>query len=127
MSSNNIHATGITILENSNSEPQYQCETDLSCQICNKTFPTPTDVCNHMISHNYRHECPVCNKVFAGNNKLNKHLFNKHYVRSNQNVFKPFGCDNCDKAYTTLSNLTMHKETHSGITKLYYIKLHVLS
>lgn len=62
-----------------------------------------------------RNHCMVCAKTFSGHTKLTKHLINKHSVRNDQNVFKPFHCDKCEKSYTTLANLSIHKASHMGV------------
>lgn len=62
-----------------------------------------------------RNRCMVCAKTFSGQTKLAKHLINKHSVRNDQNVSKPFHCDKCEKCYTTLANLSIHKASHMGV------------
>ena len=62
-----------------------------------------------------QNNCPVCRKSFNGPNKFITHLKSKHSVRNDLNVLKPFQCDKCEKCYTTLANLTIHKSSaHLG-------------
>lgn len=58
----------------------------------------------------------ICCKIFSAEIRLEKHLIKKHEVRTDVNVFKPFNCDLCDKSYTSITNLTLHKATHIGKT-----------
>lgn len=58
--------------------------------------------------------CTICDKYFVCSYRLEQHLVRKHTVRNDLNVLKPFECDLCDKAYTTMANLNIHKQTHSG-------------
>lgn len=60
------------------------------------------------------YRCVVCHKIFRGESKYNSHLITKHHVRSDYNIYKPYQCDKCDKAYTALANLKLHKVTHTG-------------
>lgn len=82
------------------------------CVECNLTFRFD-EIIKHLKTHPTV-KCIVCKKKFTGKIKLQRHLSIKHYVRTNENVFKPFQCDNCDKAYTTYANLSLHKATHSA-------------
>lgn len=76
---------------------------------------------NNLIEINYpvnfddnKMVCIVCSKKFGSPGRLKSHLIRKHSVRNDQNMEKQFNCDKCDKTYTTLANLRIHKLTHSG-------------
>lgn len=58
--------------------------------------------------------CNICEKYFVGKDRFEQHLIRKHTARNDVNVLKPYECDVCDKAYTTMANLNIHKVTHSG-------------
>lgn len=66
------------------------------------------------IASKMKNHCIICDKDFMGNYRFEKHLTRKHTVRNDVNVLKPFECGICDKAYTTMANLNIHKVTHSG-------------
>lgn len=59
--------------------------------------------------------CIVCKREFSTNGRLQLHLTKKHYVRSDMGIVKQYQCDKCEKSYTTIANLTIHKKSHSGI------------
>lgn len=58
--------------------------------------------------------CVVCSKKFTTNGRFQNHLVKKHSVRNDESIVKQFDCDKCEKSYTTLANLTLHKRSHSG-------------
>lgn len=63
--------------------------------------------------------CTICSKKFSTTTKLDRHLVNQHVVRNDRNIHKPHQCDECNKSYTTKSNLVLHRAVHSGIKWLF--------
>ena len=53
-------------------------------------------------------DCLICGKKFKFESAMKVHVKRAHLK------IKDFHCDECDKSFTSKSNLTTHKQTHSG-------------
>ena len=82
------------------------------CKICGKKFRQP----GHLMAHTYTHtgerpfECRLCGAGFTTSTLLKNHMMKHTNLR-------PFKCDyeDCDRAYKTQRELTMHRAVHSGL------------
>ncbi|GLV36067.1 Parkin Interacting Substrate [Carabus blaptoides fortunei] len=85
---------------------------DKSCPKCAKKFKD-RDILNVHMTHCEIHECAICKKKFKTSGYLQNHM-KKHNPDFSPEE-KRFKCTECDKAYTSPANLTIHQYSHSGI------------
>ncbi|XP_048051053.1 zinc finger protein 883-like isoform X1 [Megalobrama amblycephala] len=89
-------------------ERNHMEERDLTCMICDISFPTLEEKRCHTKEHNVKKEfrCEQCGKVFFIT------LYNmKAHIRRHT---KTFHCGGCNKYFSTKHHLVVHKRTHTG-------------
>ena len=122
-----------------------------TCVCCNLLFKDETKFINHLenekthylalnerekelTKHNKTPEgknCDLCDKSFSNIGNLNRHIKNRHHLRSHpfktrhprkgkvltqhNKTLEGKNCDSCDKSFSTTGNLTRHhKIVHEG-------------
>jgi KRAB domain-containing zinc finger protein len=89
---------------------QFRCrERKFSCNACNKTFISHSNLDNHIRVHTGERpfSCEECKKTFAQRSNLNKHL----RVHTGE---RPFSCELCKKTFARRFVLKRHLRVHSG-------------
>ncbi|XP_008551241.1 zinc finger and BTB domain-containing protein 17 isoform X1 [Microplitis demolitor] len=95
-----------------------------TCDICNKSFMTPTDLMVHKKNHDpdKKFDCEVCGREFNRLNNLQRHMMVHQQVREkaaqgqSQEILS---CDVCGITYKFMSSLTRHMVTsHMNPEKL---------
>lgn len=79
------------------------------CKYCDKRFPSPTKLKNHVkLKHDKKFIaiCSICNIGFVKYSDYKSH-------KISHSTDKKFACLKCDKSYKTLSNLNFHMKVHS--------------
>ncbi|CAD6238718.1 GSCOCG00008535001-RA-CDS, partial [Cotesia congregata] len=88
------------------------------CDICNKTFMTPTDLMVHKKNHDpdKKFDCEVCGREFNRLNNLQRHMMVHQQQGQSQEILS---CDVCGITYKFMSSLTRHMVTsHMNPEKL---------
>lgn len=103
--SHNIH---LGLIFSSFTEFQHVVESDkMSAIACRDIINLNSHVDSEMT-------CIVCQRTFSSSKRKQIHLIRKHSVRSDENIGREYKCHQCDKVYTTRSNLIIHERIHSG-------------
>lgn len=77
------------------------------CEICDRGFVRNTSLRLHVKTHTgERLPCEVCNKSFTRGDVLRAHM----RLHTGEN---PFHCDQCDRKFSSMQCLTVHKYAHS--------------
>ena len=82
----------------------------LKCNQCGKVFSKPRSYEKHQYAHVSKpHKCDICGKGFSFQSHLNTHLLC-------HNPPKQFMCSkrNCNRGYSSKSDLRKHEKTHSA-------------
>ncbi|XP_074094154.1 uncharacterized protein LOC141524278 isoform X2 [Cotesia typhae] len=90
------------------------------CDICNKTFMTPTDLMVHKKNHDpdKKFDCEVCGREFNRLNNLQRHMMVHQQQQQGQSQ-EILSCDVCGITYKFMSSLTRHMVTsHMNPEKL---------
>ncbi|XP_037084196.1 PR domain zinc finger protein 5-like [Pollicipes pollicipes] len=79
----------------------------LTCDVCDETFSTPTNLRAHKVSHtsDKSFRCRFCRRDFSTNIAL-------HYHWNEEHPLKLQPCPYCDKRFINKSNLNQHINTH---------------
>jgi len=85
---------------------------EFRCTVCNKVFPSKTDLLRHKNLHikNKLFSCNICFKTFSKNYNLEIH-------RRKHTGEKPFLCDDCDSSFVRKYGLQRHQKIHTGEKK----------
>ncbi|CAH0564686.1 unnamed protein product [Brassicogethes aeneus] len=83
---------------------QEDCNKNMSCIICNKTFSNIIDYTDHQKSHTdvNTFKCPICDLSFKRKQNVTNHMM----IHSEE---RPFKCDTCENSYKSKNGLRMHK------------------
>lgn len=83
----------------------------ISCQICGKKFPNPSQYRVHQRSHTGEkpYHCDVCGKSY----RLKELLRDHRYTHTGE---KPYRCSVCSKTFNLASSFMRHRSIHSGQT-----------
>ncbi|KAH9394174.1 hypothetical protein TYRP_021309, partial [Tyrophagus putrescentiae] len=78
------------------------------CQLCNKSFPTPSKLKTHQVVHTgiRAHQCPTCSKSFGQKNDLKRHQLIHTGIRAHK-------CTICSKWFSQRAHLAAHQSVHS--------------
>ena len=78
------------------------------CQLCNKSFPTPSKLKTHQVVHTgiRAHQCPTCSKSFGQKNDLKRHQLIHTGIRAHK-------CTICSKSFSQRAHLAAHQSVHS--------------
>ncbi|KAF7660270.1 hypothetical protein LDENG_00285280 [Lucifuga dentata] len=84
---------------------------DLTCTICDKIFPSQSQLLRHLQTHSVegvepQYTCRFCDESFSGVTQLRIHQ-RSHNLRA-------FQCDQCEKAYGSLAGLHSHRASHTN-------------
>jgi KRAB domain-containing zinc finger protein len=76
------------------------------CEICNSSFNTKHNLIRHERIHDKKFSCKICNKKYAEKEQLNKHQNHFHENLKTQT------CDICGKKFADKANLKQHLNIH---------------
>ena len=82
---------------------------DTECTLCHKVFKCKRNLSQHTLVHSGErpYKCKYCDKSFNDTSSLGRHhkLHESNYVKS-------FSGTVCDKKFTTIEYLRVHKKSH---------------
>ncbi|KAM4730321.1 uncharacterized protein FYW61_010589 [Anableps anableps] len=83
----------------------------ISCQVCGKKFPNPSQYKAHQRSHtgDKPFHCDVCGKSY----RLKELLRDHRYTHTGE---KPYQCSVCSKTFNLATSFMRHRSIHSGQT-----------
>jgi len=83
------------------------------CDMCDRSFYRASDVRSHIVSvHSERIKCTHCEKTFHNAKHLIAHQVINHGAEKPEGVII-HECNQCDKAFIKMNELTRHKVTHT--------------
>jgi len=85
-------------------EPQ---QSEYSCVLCGKQFPSKLSFRNHMKTHPKPHQCTECDRSFSSKSHLKQHGLTHTGER-------PFACMFCTKTFKRKDSCIKHTRTHTG-------------
>lgn len=114
--------------------------TEVTCELCKKTYPKMTNLIRHARSHveNATHQCYCCDKKMGMGDDLIDHMLRHdgykpfvcdypscgksfvkpHKLKQHQMIHgdqdKPFSCSQCDKTFANQEYLKRHVIRHTG-------------
>ncbi|XP_077295343.1 uncharacterized protein LOC143917638 isoform X1 [Arctopsyche grandis] len=83
-------------------------KSNLTCKVCNETFPWYNSLKRHMSVHFPNHTCNVCGKSFLTLCRLQCHV--RNHLDTKESV-----CNICNKTYASAARLKMHLRIHSDV------------
>ena len=89
---------------------RMESTTDITCNICQNTFPDKKKFTVHQRIHSEDkfHPCKFCGIVLTTKDDLYEHNC------ADLTIERPFSCDICQLRFKRLSNLETHKRIHTG-------------
>ncbi|KAM6915815.1 uncharacterized protein FYW49_008909 [Xenentodon cancila] len=83
----------------------------ISCDVCGKKFPNPSQYRAHRRSHSGEKpfHCDICGKSY----RLKELLRNHRYTHTGQ---KPYRCSLCSKSFNVAASFLRHRSIHTGET-----------
>ena len=86
------------------------------CQWCVKTFTCSNSLKRHISAFHQGQmpTCYICCKLFFNASKLIQHEMKEHGIKSKPKC-KDYKCDICEKLFTKLHNLNVHKRMHGNV------------
>ena len=86
-------------------------EKTLKCPKCDKVYGVMRDLRKHIRRHTSQYKCEQCGKTYKEERNY------KHHIKTHQDDYVPpqFGCDQCEKSFTTKYVLQTHvDQVHKG-------------
>lgn len=80
---------------------------EVQCHICQRVYPHPSRLTNHMRTHTLPAQCDLCPKRFASNGQMRQH-------RRYHTLEKPYTCKHCGARFIERSTCTQHERIHTG-------------
>ncbi|XP_013114991.1 zinc finger and BTB domain-containing protein 41 isoform X2 [Stomoxys calcitrans] len=90
-------------------------------ECCKRKFKSQSRVLEHVQFHNNPEafKCPACARCFATRTSLLRHMSMAH----SQYLDQKYPCEHCDKSFTTLKNLNVHRtKKHMMVRKTIFPK-----
>jgi hypothetical protein len=99
-------------VENGRKSDENSKRKDFRCEYCGKSYAIKYTFDQHVRTHTEgRPKCPECGATFASAFSLFRHRAKSHNIEHN---YTTHACDQCDKIFFSLSELTLHKQRHSS-------------
>lgn len=84
---------------------------EFRCEYCGKSYAIKYTYDQHVRTHiEGRPKCPECGSTFASAFSLFRHRAKVHNLEHN---YTTHNCDQCDRTFFSVSELTLHKQRHS--------------
>ncbi|XP_037773013.1 zinc finger protein 177-like [Penaeus monodon] len=89
-------------------DTQLKVEKPYNFEICNKTFPSKSDLEKHVDIHTERkpYNCEICKNTFLWKSYLVRHM--RTHTKE-----KPYSCEICNNAFSCKKSLLRHMRTHT--------------